>query len=96
MHQLLPFLTTWGSSVKSSVNFVDETRPWDILPWAEKPMEVLVKWWGPDARKWKIWTDVLFRRPHSPAFGLQGRSGSGQGRYGVGDPAQGRMGPPTP
>ncbi|KAL3694281.1 hypothetical protein R1sor_007932 [Riccia sorocarpa] len=61
MDLLLRFLTTWGSFVKSTVNFVEETRPWDILPWAEKPMEVLVKWWGPDARKGKIWTDVLFR-----------------------------------
>ncbi|KAL3690053.1 hypothetical protein R1sor_016362 [Riccia sorocarpa] len=49
------------STNNSTVNFVEETRPWDILPWAEEPMEALVKWWGPDARKGKTWTDVLFR-----------------------------------
>ncbi|KAL3693986.1 hypothetical protein R1sor_007637 [Riccia sorocarpa] len=61
MDLLLPFLTTWGSSVKGTVDFVEETRPWDTLPWAEEPMEALGKWWGPDVRKGKIWTDVLFR-----------------------------------
>ncbi|KAL3702211.1 hypothetical protein R1sor_020233 [Riccia sorocarpa] len=61
MDHLLPFLTTWRSSVKGTVDFVEETRPWATLPWVEEPVETLVKWWSPDVKKTKTWTDVLFR-----------------------------------
>ncbi|KAL3685893.1 hypothetical protein R1sor_003915 [Riccia sorocarpa] len=43
MDHLLPFLTTWRSSVKGIVDFVEETRPWDTLLWAEEPIEALMK-----------------------------------------------------
>ncbi|KAL3684084.1 hypothetical protein R1sor_002106 [Riccia sorocarpa] len=58
---LLPFLTTWRSSVKATVYFIEETRPWATLPWVEEPVETLMKFWGPDIKKTKTWTDVLFR-----------------------------------
>ncbi|KAL3698121.1 hypothetical protein R1sor_012197 [Riccia sorocarpa] len=61
MDHLLPFLTTWRSSVKGTVEFVEETRQWATLPWVEEPVEALMKWWGPDVKKTKTWTDVLFR-----------------------------------
>ncbi|KAL3696142.1 hypothetical protein R1sor_010218 [Riccia sorocarpa] len=57
---LLPYLTTWRSSVKGTVEFVEETRPWATLPWVEEPVEALMKWWGPDVKKTKTWTDILF------------------------------------
>ncbi|KAL3694211.1 hypothetical protein R1sor_007862 [Riccia sorocarpa] len=58
---LLPYLTTWRSSMKGTVEFVEETRPWATLPWVEEPVEALMKWWGPDVKKTKTWTDILFR-----------------------------------
>ncbi|KAL3698354.1 hypothetical protein R1sor_012430 [Riccia sorocarpa] len=58
---LLPFLTTWRSSVKGTVQFVEEPRPWATLPWVEEPVEALMKWWGPGVKKTKTWTDILFR-----------------------------------
>ncbi|KAL3680148.1 hypothetical protein R1sor_023104 [Riccia sorocarpa] len=57
---LLPVLTTWRSSVKATVYFIEETHPWTTLPWVEEPVEALMKWWGPDIKKTKTWTDVLF------------------------------------
>ncbi|KAL3675473.1 hypothetical protein R1sor_025421 [Riccia sorocarpa] len=58
---LLPFLTTWRSSVKGTVQFVEETRPWATLPWVEEPVEALMKWWGLGVKKTKTWTNILFR-----------------------------------
>ncbi|KAL3683984.1 hypothetical protein R1sor_002006 [Riccia sorocarpa] len=45
----------------ATVYFIEETRPWATLPWVEEPVEALMKWWGPDIKKTKTWTDVLFR-----------------------------------
>ncbi|KAL3689509.1 hypothetical protein R1sor_015818 [Riccia sorocarpa] len=58
---LLPFFTTWRSSVKGTVQFVEKTRPWSTLPWVEEPVKALMKWWGPGVKKTKTWTDILFR-----------------------------------
>ncbi|KAL3696053.1 hypothetical protein R1sor_010129 [Riccia sorocarpa] len=58
---LLPFFTTWRSSVNGIVQFVEETRPWATLPWVEEPVEALMKWWGLGVKKTKTWTDILFR-----------------------------------